>query len=53
MARVADLKKLKNIYLDILVNYFKWQPAYSLPILPFTMTQVLVIQNALNEFRQL
>jgi succinyl-diaminopimelate desuccinylase len=23
MARVADLKKLKNIYLDILVNYFK------------------------------
>jgi len=25
MARVADLKKLKNIYLDILVNYFKNQ----------------------------
>lgn len=23
MARVADLKKLKNIYLDILINYFK------------------------------
>ena len=23
MARIADLKKLKNIYLDILVNYFK------------------------------
>ena len=23
MARVSDLKKLKNIYLDILVNYFK------------------------------
>jgi succinyl-diaminopimelate desuccinylase len=23
MAKVADLKKLKNIYLDILVNYFK------------------------------
>ena len=23
MARLADLKKLKNIYLDILVNYFK------------------------------
>ena len=23
MARISDLKKLKNIYLDILANYFK------------------------------